>query len=206
MRGAKDGFANARLAPVIVGSASKAIGIDRLLDFIVEEFPSPLDRAPIKVVAKDGAEKERTCDSSGPLTAFVFKTLSDPFVGHITMFRVFSGKVRPDSSAHNATQGTDERVGQLFTLKGKEHESVPEVPAGDIGAVAKLPHTHTGDTFARRTTRCSCPRSSCPSPCSPTRSRPRPRATRTSSRPASHVSARRTRPSASPATTRPTRR
>jgi elongation factor G len=149
-QGAKDGFTNARLAPVFVGSASRAIGIDRLLDFIVEEFPSPLDRAPVTVIAKDGEEKERTCDPSDPLTAFVFKTLSDPFVGHITMFRVFSGKVRPDSSAHNSTQGTDERIGQLFALKGKEHESVSEVPAGDIGAVAKLPHTHTGDTFSAK--------------------------------------------------------
>jgi elongation factor G len=149
-RGAKDGFTNARLAPVFVGSASRAIGIDRLLDFIVEEFPSPLDREPVKVIAKSGEDKERTCDPSGPLTAFVFKTLSDPFVGHITMFRVFSGKVRPDSSAHNSTQGTDERIGQLFALKGKEHESISEVPAGDIGAVAKLPHTHTGDTFATK--------------------------------------------------------
>jgi elongation factor G len=149
-QGAKDGFTNARLAPVFVGSASRAIGIDRLLDFIVEEFPSPLDRGPVKVIAKDGEEKERPCDPSGPLTAFVFKTVSDPFVGHITMFRVFSGKVRPDSSVHNATQGTEERIGQLFALKGKEHESVSEVPAGDIGAVAKLPHTHTGDTFSAK--------------------------------------------------------
>jgi elongation factor G len=150
IRGAKDGFANARVAPVFVGSASKAIGIDRLLDFIVEEFPSPLDRAPLTVVGKGGEEKERTSDPGGPLTAFVFKTVSDPFVGHITMFRVFSGKVRPDASVHNATQGTEERIGQLFALKGKEHESVPEVPAGDIGAVAKLPHTHTGDTFSTK--------------------------------------------------------
>jgi elongation factor G len=149
-RGAKDGFANARLAPVFVGSASKAIGIDRLLDFIVEEFPSPSERAPLTVIAKGGEERTRTSDATGPLTAFVFKTVSDPFVGHITMFRVFSGKVRPDSSMHNATQGTDERIGQLFSLKGKEHESVSEVPAGDIGAVAKLPHTHTGDTFATK--------------------------------------------------------
>ena len=149
-RGAKDGFANARLAPVFVGSASKAIGIDRLLDFILEEFPSPPERKPLKVIAKAGEERERTCDPNGPLTAFVFKTVSDPFVGHITMFRVFSGRVRPDSSVHNATQGTDERIGQLFALKGKEHETVSEVPAGDIGAVAKLPHTHTGDTFATK--------------------------------------------------------
>src|SRR5256885_7968188 len=88
--GAKDGFTRARLAPVLVGSASKAIGIDRLLDFIVEEFPSPIDRGPIVVQGKDGALSERACDPDGPLTAFVFKTVSDPFVGHITMFRVFS--------------------------------------------------------------------------------------------------------------------
>ncbi|HET9249318.1 MAG TPA: elongation factor G [Actinomycetota bacterium] len=150
IRGAKEGFANARLAPVLVGSASKAMGIDRLLDFIVEEFPSPLERAPLPVVAKGGEEQERTADPNGPLTAFVFKTVSDPFVGHITMFRAFSGRIRPDTSVHNATQGTDERIGQLFALKGKDHESVSEVPAGDIGAVAKLPHTHTGDTFSTK--------------------------------------------------------
>jgi elongation factor G len=148
--GAKDGFARARLAPVMVGSAAKAMGIDRLLDFIVEEFPSPADRGPIEVVRKDGSEAERTCDPKGPTTAFVFKTVSDPFVGHITMFRVFSGAVRPDSSVHNATQGTDERIGQLFTLRGKDHESVSEVAAGDIGAVAKLQHAHTGDTFSTK--------------------------------------------------------
>lgn len=150
IEGAKEGFANARVAPVLVGSASKAIGIDRLLDFIVEEFPSPLDRAPATVIGKGGEEEQRPSDPNGPLTAFVFKTVSDPFVGHITMFRVFSGKVRPDSSVSNATQGTDERIGQLFALKGKEHETVSEVPAGDIGAVAKLQHTHTGDTFSTK--------------------------------------------------------
>jgi elongation factor G len=148
VHGARDGFARARLAPVIVGSAARAIGIDRLLDFIVEEFPSPLERPPIVVHGKSGEERTRPCDPDGPLTGFVFKTLSDPFVGHITMFRVFSGRVRPDSSVHNATQSTDERVGQLFLLRGKEHDSVPEVAAGDIGAVAKLQHTHTGDTFS----------------------------------------------------------
>ena len=148
--GAKDGFARARLAPVIVGSATKAMGIDRLLDFIVEEFPSPLERGPITVIGKDGTESERPSEADGPTTAFVFKTVSDPFVGHITMFRVFSGAIQPDTSVHNSTQGTDERIGQLFTQRGKEHESVPAVSAGDIGAVAKLQHAHTGDTFATK--------------------------------------------------------
>jgi elongation factor G len=148
--GAKDGFARARLAPVLVGSASKAIGIDRLLDFIVEEFPSPIDRGPIVVEGKAGAETERPCDPNGPLTAFVFKTVSDPFVGHITMFRVFSGRVRPDSTVFDVTQRTEERIGQLFAQKGKEHDSMAEVVAGDIGGVAKLQHAHTGDTWSAK--------------------------------------------------------
>ena len=148
--GVKTGFANARIAPVICGSAAKAVGVDRLLAFITEEFPSPLDRAPVEVSGKTGDPKERASDPGGPTTAFVFKTVSDPFVGHITMFRVFCGKVRPDSSVFNATQNTEERVGQLFALRGKEHESVSEVAAGDIGAVAKLTHTHTGDTLSTK--------------------------------------------------------
>jgi elongation factor G len=148
--GVKAGFANARIAPVICGSAAKAIGIDRLLAFIAEEFPSPIDRGAVTVTSKNGEEKERASDAAEPLAAFVFKTVSDPFVGHITMFRVFSGKLRPDSSVFNATQHSDERIGQLFSLRGKDHETVSEVAAGDIGAVAKLQHTHTGDTLSTK--------------------------------------------------------
>jgi elongation factor G len=150
VHGAKDGFARARLAPVICGAAARAMGIDRLLDFIVEEFPSPADRGAVTVHGKTGGEDERACDPNAPLTAFVFKTLSDPFVGHITMFRVFSGRVRPDSSIFNVSQGTEERVGQLFTLRGKDHDNVAEVVAGDIGAVAKLTASHTGDTWSTK--------------------------------------------------------
>ena len=148
--GVKAGFANARIAPVICGSAAKAIGVDRLLAFIAEEFPSPLDRGPVEVTTKNGDAKERAPDQGDPTTAFVFKTVSDPFVGHITMFRVFSGKVRPDATIFNATQNTEERIGQLFSLRGKDHENVSEVAAGDIGAVAKLQHTHTGDTLSTK--------------------------------------------------------
>jgi elongation factor G len=148
--GVKAGLAEAKFAPVLCGSASRAMGVDRLADLIVDAFPSPTDRPPVKVMTKDGEEQERSCDPGEPLTAFVFKTISDPYVGRISLFRVFSGKVRPDSSAHNATQGADERIGQLFTMRGKEHESVGEVPAGDIGGVAKLSHTHTGDTLSTK--------------------------------------------------------
>jgi elongation factor G len=150
VHGVKSGFAEARIAPVLCGAAAKPIGIDRVLQFIADEFPSPLEHGPITVVSKSGDEKERACDASQPLTALVFKTVSDPYVGHITMFRVFSGKLRPDSGVYNATKGTEERVGQLFTLRGKEHDTVAEVAAGDIGAVAKLSHTTTGDTFSTK--------------------------------------------------------
>ncbi len=146
--GVRRGFAEARIAPVLCAAAARPIGVDRVLRFIVDEFPSPLDRPPITVTGADGDSQERSCDPDQPLTAYVFKTVSDPYVGHITMFRVFSGKVRPDSSLFNATKGAEERIGQLFTLRGKEHDTVSEVPAGDIGAVAKLGNTTTGDTFA----------------------------------------------------------
>jgi elongation factor G len=147
VRGVKAGVAEAKFAPVLVGAASKPIGVDRLASFMAEALPSPADRPPVAVVGKSGAEQERASDPSGPLTALVFKTVSDPYVGRINLFRVLSGKVRPDSSVFNATKNTEERVGQLFTMRGKDHQSVAEVPAGDIGAVAKLPHATTGDTF-----------------------------------------------------------
>jgi elongation factor G len=150
VRGVKEGFAAARIAPVLCGSATKPIGVDRLLQFIADEFPSAAERTSIDVIDKGGEEKERSTGPDDPLAAFVFKTVSDPYVGHITMFRVFSGRLRPDSTVYNATKGTEERVGQLFTLRGKEHDTVAEVAAGDIGAVAKLSHTTTGDTFSTK--------------------------------------------------------
>ena len=150
VHGVKSGFAEARIAPVLCAAAARPIGVDRVLQFVADEFPTPLDRGPVTVVDKAGEQKQRSCDPTEPLSAYVFKTVSDPYVGHITMFRVFSGKIRPDAAVYNATKGTDERIGQLFSLRGKEHESVSEVPAGDIAAVAKLSHTTTGDTFSTK--------------------------------------------------------
>ncbi|HSJ50838.1 MAG TPA: elongation factor G [Actinomycetota bacterium] len=164
LHGVKRGFAEARIAPVLCAAAAKPIGVDRVLQYIAEEFPSPADRGPITVTTKAGEERERACDPNGPLTAYVFKTVSDPYVGHITMFRVFSGRLRPDSQVYNATKGTDERVGQVFALRGKEHDTVSEVPAGDIGAVAKLGHTTTGDTFSTKDDPITVPAAEMPEP------------------------------------------
>jgi len=148
VRGVRAGLAQARLAPVLVGAAARPAGADRLAQFVAEAFPSPVDRPPVIVRTKSGEEIERVCDPQGPLTALVFKTVSDPYVGRINLFRVWSGMVKPDSALYNSTKHTDERVGQLFTMRGKEHETVADVPAGDIGAVAKLAHTATGDTLS----------------------------------------------------------
>jgi elongation factor G len=147
VQGVKAGLAQAKFAPVLLTAAPKPVGVDRLAAFIAEAFPSPVERPPARARTKAGEEKEIHCDPNAPLAAFVFKTVSDPYVGRITMFRVHGGRVRPDSSVFNPSASGEERVGQLFTLRGKEHETVAEVPAGDIGAVAKLAHTGTGDTL-----------------------------------------------------------
>jgi elongation factor G len=164
VKGVKAGISEAKFAPVLCGSATRAMGVDRLADLVTEAFPSPADRPPVKVMTTDGQEEERPCDPSGPLTAFVFKTITDPYVGRVNLFRVYSGRVRPDSTPYNATQRTEERIGQLFTLRGKEHEAVAEVPAGDIGAVAKLSKTHTGDTLSEKSSPVTLPPLELPQP------------------------------------------
>ncbi len=117
VHGVKDGFATARIAPVLCAAAAKPIGVDRVLQYIADEFPSPVDRGPVTVDRRSPARRSSApATRTRPLTAYVFKTVSDPYVGHITMFRVFSGKMRPDASVYNATKGTEERIGQLFTL------------------------------------------------------------------------------------------
>src|ERR671935_1065129 len=126
VKGIRAGFVEAKIAPVLIAAAAKPIGADRISHFISDVFPSPLERPPVNVFTKDGQEQERACDPNQPLTALVFKTVSDPYVGHISMFRVLSGRVRPDSAVYNATKGTEERVGQLFTLRGKDHETLSE--------------------------------------------------------------------------------
>jgi elongation factor G len=164
VRGVKAGLVEAKFAPALLGAAGRPAGVDRLLDFIAEAFPSPADRPPVAARTKDGQEREVALDPAGPLVGQVFKTVSDPFVGRINLFRVFRGKVRPDSSVFNATKNTEERIGQVFTLKGKDHETVAEVPAGDIGAVAKLAHTATGDTLSTKQEPLSLPEIELPEP------------------------------------------
>jgi elongation factor G len=139
-----DGLTDGTMHPVLVGSATKLIGIDRLADVIMRAGPSPLDRAPMEGI--DGSTRDPKPDA--PLSALVFKTMSDPYVGRINFFKVVSGTLKGDTTIHNATKKTDERAGHVFTMRGKNQEPQDEIVAGDIGALAKLVHTSTGDTLA----------------------------------------------------------
>ena len=143
-RGVRDSI----LAPVMVTSAAHDIGIEGVLDAIVRYLPSPGEERPVK--ALDGASKEVDVapDQAGPLVAQVFKTTADPFVGRLTYFRVYSGKIASHDHVWNAGRGEEERIGQVLRVKGKDTEPVGTISAGEIGAVAKLVHTHTGDTLS----------------------------------------------------------
>jgi elongation factor G len=126
------GIAAGSVFPVLCGSATKLIGIDRLCRFLADEAPAPQAAA------------------DGPPAAFVFKTIADPYVGRVNVFKMMSGKVLPDAVLTNGRTVADERLHQLLTLRGREQEPAAEVPAGDIAAVAKLNDTSTGDILAQR--------------------------------------------------------
>lgn len=147
--GLSGAVASGATAPVLVASATHLVGIDLLAETICSLVPSPLERPDVVGTSKPGGDDEVTRKPSPdePLAAFVFKSISDPYVGKVTLFRVFSGSVRPDHGVLNSTRGKDERAGQLFYMVGKEHVNAPEIACGDIGAVAKLADTHTGDTL-----------------------------------------------------------
>jgi len=142
--GLRQAVLSGRIVPIFVGSATKNIGFPLLLDAINSYLPSAKEREV--VIAGDGSERIQPAQD-GPLAALVFKTSADPYVGKLTYFRVYTGAINSNSPVWNATRGGAERIGQLFILRGKNQEPVPQVGAGDIGAVAKLTTTSTGDTL-----------------------------------------------------------
>jgi len=137
-----------KLVPVILGSATKAIGVRSLLDIVIDSFPSPADRPPIE--GTDPRTKEtvtRAPSPKEPFSALVFKTLTDSHVGKLTLFRVFSGTVTGNSQVYNPGREARERVGQVALLQGREHKAVDVLGPGEIGVVLKLRETLTGDTL-----------------------------------------------------------
>ena len=145
------GVAEASVFPVTCGSATRMIGIDRLATLVAEIGPSPLQRGPVAVQAGD-TTSEVAVDPSGQPLALVFRTVADPYVGKVSFLKVLSGTIRPDTVLTNPRTHSDEKLHNLFTMRGKEQDTVPDMPAGDIGAVAKLGATATGDTLAPKGT------------------------------------------------------
>lgn len=146
----RKGVKDSVLAPVLVGSAATGIGLQALLDAIVRYLPSPADEGPATALDKSGAEVPVPPDPNGPLLVRVFKTAADPFVGRLTYVRVLSGTLHSQGHAWNAAHGAEERIGQLLLLHGKEQEPIAELKAGEIGAVAKLAVTSTGDALSSK--------------------------------------------------------
>ncbi|MCX6345885.1 MAG: elongation factor G [Armatimonadetes bacterium] len=144
-RGLEIGVRTGKVVPVLCGSAMKMVGVDTLLDFIGASVPSPAAVPPAK--GMNPSEAQETRGAGDPFSALVFKTMADPYVGKLTYFRVFSGSIKSDSHVYNSTKSHDERIGQVYFLLGKTQEACPEVGPGDIGAVAKLQNTSTGDTL-----------------------------------------------------------
>jgi elongation factor G len=146
----RKGVKESVLAPVLVGSAATGVGLRALLDAIVRYLPSPADEAPVEATDRSGSIVEVPPDPNGALLVRVFKTSADPFVGRLTYLRVLSGTLHSQAHVWNSTKNEDERIGQLLLLHGKEQEAIGDLKAGEIGAVAKLTVTATGDTLASK--------------------------------------------------------
>ena len=148
--GLRKGVASGQIVPVLPCSATSEVGVQELMDALVDYLPSPSDVAP--TVAQNASTNEEATlpAESGSLAALVFKTTADPYVGKVSYFRVYSGAFQSDSQIWNSNKGQGERVGQVFTVRGKNQEQAPQITVGDIGAVAKLSTTTTGDTLCQR--------------------------------------------------------
>jgi elongation factor G len=149
IKGLREGVKSGKLVPMLAGSGLQNIAITNLMDAVVNFLPAPKECEVLNIVDNKDLMKSPP-ESSGPLAALVFKTSADPYVGRLTYFRVYNGSMSSNSQVWNITRGEQERIGQLFLLRGKNQEPVPEVAAGDIGAVAKLNVTGTGDTLGSR--------------------------------------------------------
>lgn len=148
LRGLKARMAQGDLVPVLCGSAGMNLGMQPLMRAIIQLLPSPAEAGPYE--AENPATQSKVqlkADSAGPLAVLVFKTVADPYVGKLSYFRVYSGTLESDSRVRNSRTGSEERLGQLYVMRGKEQSPIARILAGDIGAVAKLDETQTGDTL-----------------------------------------------------------
>jgi elongation factor G len=145
----RKGTMERKLVPAVCGSSIRNIGVQPLLDVAISCFPSPLERGPVQGKnAKTGELETREPKEDAPFSAFIFKTIADPFAGKLNLFRVYSGSVNADSTLFNSKKDVRERIGQIFLLEGKKQKPIGFASVGDIVAVAKLKETTTGDSFS----------------------------------------------------------
>ena len=163
--GVHAGFREGKLHPIYCGSAYMNWGIDFLLNCISKDTPPAGKKPALEATLPDGSTQPLACSIDDPLAAFCFKTISDPFVGKISIFKVNAGTLRANSTVYNATKGKDERIGGLFYLKGKEQITTDCITAGDIGAASKLSNTDTNDTICDRARIVELPKIKFPQPC-----------------------------------------
>ncbi len=139
-----------RIFPVLFSSGLANMALDHLLDFLKVYTPAPLEHSPIAVKTMNGEATSRNVNDNEPVGAFVFKTMSDPFAGRISFFKVMSGVIKNDASLENYTRRTQEKLSHLSVMQGRKAVEVAELHAGDLGAVAKLRDTLTGDTLGQK--------------------------------------------------------
>jgi elongation factor G len=163
--GIKAGIINQSLIPVICGSAMQNTGIKMIMDVVADYLPSPLERAAIEVIEpKTNEQKTIEPKNDGPLAAYVFKTIADPYAGKLTIFRVFSGTLNADSTVFNATKRSKEKIGQILQVEGKTQKPAESAITGDIMALAKLKESTTGDTYCDEKNEINFKRINFPSP------------------------------------------
>ena len=147
MMGLRKGCIANLLVPVLCGSSYKNKGVQLMLDAVIDFMPSPLDIEAIKGINEDGEEDSRPADDSAPFSSLAFKIMTDPFVGRLSFFRVYSGTIDSGSSCLNSTKNKKERIGRILQMHANKREEIEKVYSGDIAAAVGLKYTTTGDTL-----------------------------------------------------------
>jgi len=165
--GLREGVLTGEIVPVVIGSAEKQVGVNTLMNMIYDYLPTPKDLHEGEyegINPKTNEKKVQKVDENGPFSALVFKTIVDPFVGKISIFKVYSGMVKKDMEVLNPNRDEVEKINNIFLLRGKSQLEVSEISAGDIGATAKLQYAHTGDTLCDKNNPIQYPGIKFPSP------------------------------------------
>ena len=164
LKGVRLGLVKRTFVPVLFCAGKTNVGVTALVDMLTRIAPSPLDRDPFMGRKGDDAQVALPADDKGPMVVYVFKTTADPFVGKVSYFRVISGSLKGDLRLNNQARNEEERFGAVFSMRGKEQLPVEGMSSGDIGAVAKLAHTVTGDTLGDKAARIVVPKPTYPKP------------------------------------------